>query len=56
MYGYSGKYQLNPISRLDDLLTKNEQIYQNLKEKLNGITRSNEQIYRNISHINSISN
>lgn len=39
------------MSRLDELLNRNELIYQNLKQKLEGINKSNQNIYKNINHI-----
>jgi hypothetical protein len=36
---------------LDELLNRNEVIYQNLKQKLDGINKSNQNIYKNINHI-----
>jgi hypothetical protein len=51
MYSYSYNVGGTSMNRLDELLNRNELIYQNLKQKLDGINRSNQNIYRNISHI-----
>lgn len=51
MFSYSYNHPGASMSRLDELLNRNELIYQNLKQKLDGINKSNQNIYRNISHI-----
>lgn len=53
MYSYSYNHQGPSISRLDELLTRNELIYQNLKQKLDDINKSDLNIKRNISHIHT---
>jgi uncharacterized protein (DUF2344 family) len=47
-YSYNGE---KSISRLDELLNRNEIIYQNLKLKLDEINKSSQNIHRNIHTI-----
>ena len=47
----SNSHRSNPISRLDQLLSKNETIYNNLKNKLNEIHQSDHKINLNIKNI-----
>ena len=53
MFSYGYNPQGPSISRLDELLNRNELIYQNLKQKLDDINKSDLNIKRNITHIHS---
>jgi hypothetical protein len=54
MINYSYNQPGPSISRLDELLSRNEVIYQNLKQKLDDINKSSQNIHRNITHIQTI--
>ncbi len=53
MHSYGYNVPKGSMSRLDELLNRNELIYQNLKQKLEGINQSSQNIYKNINHIHT---